>query len=636
MSDLTPEQAAQRLLSLIETLGIHGNDNKTQNAKSRARKLDPSSISWAFHDSVDRSGVLKWIVENVDVSKNGITDDELELLDYLDRINYTSSSDSTSGGLGGELNQGAAADKVVYAFELKARKSALEARIDRLSKYKDVIRGQNAMLKDRVDDMSRKLAAYKAEEENLARLASASDSEVSRLTSIYAGVLEEASLAAKALMAKLDATSGSPSKAVHKNGIATKDEEARQFFYQNSGMVERLGINVQSYMENLSELVMAQIQQSNELPSPWKEFQPFETGSIAELLNLAKSEHGRIDRDVVSLAKTKASLEVQSDLVQAVTQEVDRIYEAGDLLSRCQLLTSSLTNDSTVSHSIDELAEAHARSLTEGALGNFSSASQLEQFKDALDKVNQGFNELAEHRNSQVAQSLIAATQNLEPQHQAAEAILDALAEEQQMLSGWNELWAAVADSLEKDNAETEGQRQALGMRDSLGELKAQAGAMRKRVTRAAMLPIMKLAIVLASAIVAVSAKKCIPRPTSITPTVTPTSTPPVHGSSSSTSDSSPTTCFSTLTSTTKAPISGGSSDSSPTTCFSTPTSTITFTPTVITEGPNFPGWSHSSSTTLTTFTPTVITEGPNFPGWPRSSSTTPYLPSFAASPIPK
>ncbi|KAI8319756.1 hypothetical protein GQ54DRAFT_299101 [Martensiomyces pterosporus] len=460
-SDLTPEQAAQRLLSLMDTLGIQGKDAGRQTAKAETRKLDPSSISWAFHDSSDKCGVLKWIVENVDASKNGLSDDELEVLEYLDRIKYTSDNGSSSNidevteASRGALSQGSAGGEAIPSFELRARKTALEAQIERLSKYRQTISSQSTVLKNRVDQMTHRLAACRAEEEALAKIASSSDSEVARLTSVYAGVLDETALTAETLMSRLHAGSDGQS-------VGGSDAANMHFFYQNGELVEGLENAMQSHMENLGELVKAQMSQSDELPSPWKEFQPFATRSIAELLSLARSEHERIGTSAVELARAKLKLEIEKKLVVAVGEDVDKAYEGGDLLPRCQALESSLGANDTVSYFLGESVSSHASKIAAPILEDSSARLQLNEFEDALRQVNHGWNELAQHRGRQLSQHLEAAAQSVESQRRAAESILRALADEQNMLSGWNNLWATVSTSLDRDNAENERQKEQL------------------------------------------------------------------------------------------------------------------------------------------------------------------------------
>ncbi|KAJ2759276.1 hypothetical protein IWQ56_005779, partial [Coemansia nantahalensis] len=140
-ASLTADQAAQRLLALVDVLDEGGGGATAQRAAGggHRQRLAVSSISWGFHESADTTGLLQWVAENVDARKNGLTADELELLAHLDRIGYT--SDGTDD----------AALTVAPGFELAAQRAKTEARIARLEPYVETVRNQGAVLASRAD-----------------------------------------------------------------------------------------------------------------------------------------------------------------------------------------------------------------------------------------------------------------------------------------------------------------------------------------------------------------------------------------------------------------------------------------------------------------------------------------------------
>ncbi|KAJ2630011.1 hypothetical protein H4R22_002968, partial [Coemansia sp. RSA 1290] len=119
---LTAEQAAQRLLDVLETVASSSLQPKA-NSKGNAKKHPPdsSSISWAFHNSVDTTGLLNWLSINIDAVNNGLCEDELELLAYLDRIDYKPSASSKNGTDSSEA--------ILPSFELQKEKARTEANV---------------------------------------------------------------------------------------------------------------------------------------------------------------------------------------------------------------------------------------------------------------------------------------------------------------------------------------------------------------------------------------------------------------------------------------------------------------------------------------------------------------------------
>ncbi|KAJ2329313.1 hypothetical protein GGI00_003970, partial [Coemansia sp. RSA 2681] len=279
------DQAAQRLLTLLDTLGISSessqgkgstNANANANANRVSKGLDTSSISWAFHETIDTTGVLRWLAENIDAAANGLSDDELELLSHLERteFEYGDGADLAKS----ESNGGCEGDEdAAPSFELHARRKRTQARISRLEAYSETVRGQHTLLTGRVNQMTRELEDLQAEELVLSKAASSADGEVARLTSMYSGLLGESSLAAQTLMARLH-----PESLEHR------------YFYQCANEISRLEIALQAHVEDIGEHVGAYMKIADELPSPWREFEPFATHSVSELLRLATAEHSRI------------------------------------------------------------------------------------------------------------------------------------------------------------------------------------------------------------------------------------------------------------------------------------------------------------------------------------------------------
>ncbi|KAJ2879759.1 hypothetical protein IWW38_006063, partial [Coemansia aciculifera] len=250
------DQAAQRLLTLLDTLGISSDASRSKSLTNPNRAkagLDPSSISWAFHETIDTTGVLRWLAENVDAAANGLSNDELELLLHIDRsefrygddVNLTKRESSSNGREGNE--------DVAPSFELRERTRKTQARISRLEAYSETVHGQNTLLTGRVNQLTRELEELQAEELVLAKTASSADGEVSRLTSMYAGLLGESSLATQTLMTSLQPESAE-----------------RRYFYQCANEIARLESVLQAHVEDIEEHVGAFMKGADELPSPWK------------------------------------------------------------------------------------------------------------------------------------------------------------------------------------------------------------------------------------------------------------------------------------------------------------------------------------------------------------------------------
>ncbi|KAJ2587634.1 hypothetical protein H4R99_008082, partial [Coemansia sp. RSA 1722] len=184
MSDtLSNTHAAQKLLALLDTLGIlhntkPGSSVKGPNKGSRAVKTvaapDASSVSWAFHESVDKTGFLRWLIDNVSAKENGLTDSELELFEYLQQTGYN--KQQTQQVLPEQI--GSDHLNVMPAFELQKQRQKIEVRVGELEKHAQIIGPQNEILTDRVELLAREIAELKAQEESLVRAAAASDSEV--------------------------------------------------------------------------------------------------------------------------------------------------------------------------------------------------------------------------------------------------------------------------------------------------------------------------------------------------------------------------------------------------------------------------------------------------------------------------
>ncbi|KAJ2716902.1 hypothetical protein H4R19_000345 [Coemansia spiralis] len=431
---LTADQAAQRLLALVDVLDEGGSTPQRTAGGTRKRRLAASSISWAFHESADTAGLLSWLVENIDARKNGLTAGELELLAHLDRIGYSDSADD-------------AALAVVPGFELATQKAKNEARIARLDRHADTVRSQGAVLASRADHMSRELAALLNEEERLKSAARASDAEVARLVAAYRGLLDEAALAAKSLEARLSADAAGRS--------------ASSYFYQRAADVAALGPTTQHCLEEFGQRLGEQLVAADRLPSPWSEFGPFGIQSTSELLALATEEHTRINNSAAEAATAKLELDLACRLVRAIGEEAAKVRAQGcdSILRRCRAVAAAGGDFEEQLHAaVGENAARMAASVCE----RVGPAPLSPAIGQALVQLDASSTELAQARSAQVDRLLDAALGALEPHNRASAALADALADEHEMLGGWVQLWATVSASLDRDNATRETQCTAL------------------------------------------------------------------------------------------------------------------------------------------------------------------------------
>ncbi|KAJ2324277.1 hypothetical protein IWW51_003350 [Coemansia sp. RSA 2702] len=433
-ANLTADQAAQRLLSTIDTLSAPKPLARGKSGQNNKRaKLDSSSISWAFHDSVDSTGLLRWLATNIDAEQNGLTSDELELLAHMQRTNYspdtaTPPNDSGDFGVAGSL---------LPAFELRREKARSEAKVARLQSYLDTIRSQSGLLGQRADLVSVELAELLEEEERLKRSAKMSDAEVSRLTTAYTGMLDEASLAAKSLMARLQAE---PSTA--------------SYFYQSAEAIDRLGDSTSQHLNRLNERLAEQLATADKLPSPWSEFKPFSTQTVSELLQLAQDEHKRLGETAAGLVKTRLAISVEHELVRAVEEEISRMRgETHDsVIKRCRELAHNQAIDDFSGYLALQVNDHTARLVAETA-EKMTGAQVLPETHASLSQLNSCCKQLAQIQSERLDRVLGAALCDLKPQELALTAIAHALTAERGLLDEWIQLWAKVASSLHEDNA---------------------------------------------------------------------------------------------------------------------------------------------------------------------------------------
>ncbi|KAJ2690554.1 hypothetical protein IWW39_000648 [Coemansia spiralis] len=434
------DQAAQRLLALIDTPGTGGDasgDKRIANSNRISKAPDASSISWAFHETIDTTGVLRWLSENVDAASNGLADDELELLSYLERteFQYDDGSNLPKHAPNSTEEEGEGA---VPSFELRARKKQAQDRVARLEAYAETVRGQHSLLKGRANQMARELEELQAEELVLTKAASSADGEVARLSSMYSGLLGESSLAAQTLMTRFQPMS-----------------QERRYFYQCADDLGRLESALQAHVEDIGEHVGAYLESADELPSPWREFEPFATNSVSELLSLALAEHARIGENAQKLVRDMAALEIENALVRALDAEVDKAMRAPeDLLPRCLALAPSET-----ALGADRMISEHVERLVPTALPDGSAPRLQPAVKSALAHLNQSCNELVQSRSARLNQELETLRASLVMPTQTIGSIRNTLATEGEMLNGWAKLWTTVSSGLERENAEMERQK---------------------------------------------------------------------------------------------------------------------------------------------------------------------------------
>ncbi|KAJ2055447.1 hypothetical protein GGI17_006646, partial [Coemansia sp. S146] len=441
-AQFSADQAAQRLLALIDALGANGDTSggkRIANANRVSKGSDASSISWAFHETIDTTGVLRWLAENIDAASNGLSGDELELLSHLERIEFQ--YDDNANSIKHASNNTREGDEdVMPSFELRARKKEAQARVTRLEAHVETARGQCTLLKSRVNQMTHELEELQAEELVLAKAASSADGDVSRLTSMYTGLLGESSLAAQTLMARLQP--------------ASLD---RRHYYQCAGDISRLESALQAHAEDIGEYVGAYLKSADELPSPWKEFEPFATQNVPELLRLAMVEHSRIGGSAQKLVRNTLALEIENALVRAVDAEVEKAMRVpGDLLQRCQ--TRSPVPSGTESD-IERMISEHVTRLVSTTLPDGAAPRLQPAVRSALAHLNQCCNELAQSRSAQLDQELEALKTSLTLPEQTISNIRHTLATEGEMLSGWAKLWSTVSSGLDSENAEMERQK---------------------------------------------------------------------------------------------------------------------------------------------------------------------------------
>ncbi|KAJ2845651.1 hypothetical protein IWW36_004693 [Coemansia brasiliensis] len=431
-TNLTAEQAAQRLLTILETVAptkLQFKDSFKGNAKKH--KPDSSSISWAFHSAVDTTGLLNWLSINIDAFNNGLSEDELDLLGFLDRIDY-------KPAMGGILakDEKDSSESSLPSFELQKEKRRIESNVLHLEKYAEVLKSQNAMLKSRSDSVSAELTDILEEEERLKRSVKASNAEVARLTSTYTGVLDEASLAAKNLMARLQ----------------LEDCKKSSYFYQNKGTIDRLETGLHSYIDKQNERISEQLKAADKLPAPWNEFQPLCTQNITELLQLSRKEYESLNKTATEILAEKLSLDIEQKLVRLCEEEVDRVQSTGytGLHQQQQMDGKFKDFEECLNASIAQ----HRDSMVATALEKTAGAMAVPLYtRGLLKQLNLLNRDLANIQTTRLAQVLDLALEDLKPQEQTLNAIWQSLAAEQKMLDGWAKLWQTVSESLGKENA---------------------------------------------------------------------------------------------------------------------------------------------------------------------------------------
>ncbi|KAJ2654930.1 hypothetical protein IWW48_005810, partial [Coemansia sp. RSA 1200] len=415
----------------------------TAKAKQQGDKPDASSISWAFHDSADSTGFLRWLVENTDAANNGLTASELELKEYLDRIDYEGPSGiHTKSGL--QLGGGRSKyDGATTAFDLATQGSKLEKELEDLETHTDLLRGQESLLNSRIDQMTREVSELLAEEEALEKMAKMSDSEVARLSSLYVGALEDTALTASGLMELL--------------AVEGKTGNATRYFYQCSPEIDRMTDGVIDNIDVVAQELESRIQSADELPSPWKEFRPFGTTTVSELLQLAADEHQRIGTRVSGMVKSKAELQALERLVESLEEEIGRrsgsAEDIGVLSRQCREMSTAGSCET-----VDSLLRSHAATLAGSVLPE-ASLVVLPDIGKQLANLNKLHNELVNAQSQQVASALKEAESRLDPVEDAIGSVLECLQDENDMVSSWLKMWKMVSETLERENREMERQK---------------------------------------------------------------------------------------------------------------------------------------------------------------------------------
>ncbi|KAJ2381479.1 hypothetical protein GGI05_005970, partial [Coemansia sp. RSA 2603] len=300
----------------------------------------------------------------------------------------------------------------------------------------------NEVLSSRIDTMTRELAELRAEEEALERAAAASDAELARLISAHSGQLEEASLATHVLNEQLDA-----------DGKAAPDSKPR-YHYQCTDMITRLCLGMQKSFESVGRQIEKHVAQVNELPSPWKEFEPYAARDISELLQITHDEQRRIINDVPDLVRTKLILEIEAKLVHAIGDEVDRL-DGSSLLEDIQETSLAMPSDAF----IERVVQEHSQVLSESHLAAVNGSSVPKDFAQAIDILNDSYCQLAQSQADLVGKGIDSVLQNLTTQKQVIENSLQSLVDEKDMLHGWARLWSVVSAGLDEDNADLQKQK---------------------------------------------------------------------------------------------------------------------------------------------------------------------------------
>ncbi|KAJ1958006.1 hypothetical protein EC988_000539 [Linderina pennispora] len=228
--------------------------------------------------------------------------------------------------------------------------------------------------------------------------------------------------------------------------------------FQCEDEVDEMCRAIKDYMTELGEFVETGMRKADVLPSPWKEFEPFATRSVADLLNVAKSEHRRIAGDIVPMTQLKLKLDIERELLLASGSEADKALASGDLVQRCE----QYMHDGERASSWTSSVEAHAVNLSGAVLSHLEEPGQVRHFGDVMEQLRQQWAALAENRRDQQSQDLEIAAQSIGPLRQAADEAMHRLAEEQAALADLSAMWAVVATNLERDNKALEKKRSGL------------------------------------------------------------------------------------------------------------------------------------------------------------------------------
>ncbi|KAJ2237592.1 hypothetical protein IWW45_000795 [Coemansia sp. RSA 485] len=333
------------------------------------------------------------------------------------------------------------------AFELQKQRQKIEVRVGELEKHAQIIGPQNEILTDRVELLAREIAELKAQEESLVRAAAASDSEVARLVATYTGQLDEAALASKSLVDKLHPNSSGTNHHMH--------------YYQCLDTIDKLQVAMQGQFKSTAERVGDCVRVNNELPSPWKEFLPFGAQNVPELLHVAKTEHMRISKNSLVLAKDKLVFDVQAEMLAALSAEADRLLMLDghkELLERCR----SLSAVGGLCESADAVISKCAAELADPAIKQIRENTIPLGYRQALDMLNSSYNELAGVQTVSIDEKIESVLRPFDFQLNVAENILQALVDERSMIDGWSSLWSKVSKDLDRQNNDLVKQKSGL------------------------------------------------------------------------------------------------------------------------------------------------------------------------------